>query len=52
MKIFSHQNDFWILQEENDPKHRSRLCTVWKAVIGANLIDNVWAWMKLTLLVN
>ena len=60
-KMFPHQNDFWILQEDNDPKHRSRLCTTWKAEHGINVLDwpsqspdanpieNVWAWMKLKL---
>lgn len=60
-KMFPRHNDSWILQEDNDPKHRSRVCTAWKAENGidvldwpsqspdANPIENVWAWMKLKL---
>lgn len=27
---FISKDEKWILQEDNDPKHRSRLCTDWK----------------------
>lgn len=55
---FIRKNDDWILQEDNDPKHRSKLCTEWKTRSGivtldwpsqspdANPIENVWAYIK------
>lgn len=55
---FGSDNSSWVLQEDNDPKHRSRLCTEWKRQNGittldwpsqspdANPIENVWAAMK------
>ena len=58
MKKFQSMSIFWILQEDNDPKHRSRLCTDWKQENGiitldwpsqspdANPIKNVWAYIK------
>lgn len=51
----SQQNDFWILKEDNYPKHQSRLCTTRKVEHGINILDwlsqstdtnqieNVWA---------
>ena len=48
----------WILQENNDPKHRSRLCTAWKTENAittldwpsqppdANLMENVRSVLK------
>lgn len=54
-------NESWILQEDNDSKHRSRACSEWKAQSGvltldwpsqspdANPIENVWALMKMQL---
>lgn len=57
-KLYGPNNHGWILQEDNDPKHRSRLCTSWKEQNGittldwpsqspdANPIENVWSLMK------
>ena len=53
---FVDKNEDWILQKDNDPKHRSKLCTEWKQQCGivtldwlsqspdANPIENVWAY--------
>ncbi|CAK9833697.1 Transposable element Tcb2 transposase [Anthophora retusa] len=58
---FGSDNSLWVLQEDNDPKHRSRACTEWKRENGirtldwpsqspdANPIENVWAAMKVKL---
>lgn len=29
-KLYGPGNNNWVLQEDNDPKHRSRLCSSWK----------------------
>ena len=53
-KMFGANNKDWTLQEDNDAKHRSHLCTSWKAKncittldlalqsLDANPIENVW----------
>lgn len=55
---FVDNDEEWTLQEDNDPKHRSKLCTEWKERSGivtldwpsqspdANPIENVWAYIK------
>lgn len=55
---FDGTRDQWELQEDNDPKHRSRPCTEWKARNGINVLDwppqspdanpieNVWSLIK------
>jgi len=56
---FGTKSPRWILQEDNDPKHRSRKCTEWKInnqvqvmpwptnSPDLNPIENVWALMKM-----
>ena len=36
---FIDKNEDWILQEDNDPKHRSKLCTEWKQQSGIVTLD-------------
>jgi hypothetical protein len=38
-KWFGSDNESWILQEDNDSKHRSRLCTIWKTENGIQHLD-------------
>ena len=53
--MFGADTAGWILQEDNDPKYRSRPCTAWKSENGittldwpsqspnANPIENAWS---------
>ena len=57
-EMFGANNKDWILQENNDPKHRSHLCTSWEAENSittldwpsqspdAKPIENVWSVVK------
>ena len=57
-KMFGANNKDWILQEDNDPKHRSHLSTSWKTENGNTILDwpsqspdpnpikNVWSVVK------
>lgn len=54
-KFFTRENSDWILLEDNDPKHKSRLCNDWKDGNGVDQmewppqspdckpIENVWS---------
>lgn len=54
-------SDNWILQEDNDPKHRSKIAKKWKAENGVrvlpwpsmspdqNPIENIWQIMKMNI---
>lgn len=57
-KFYGNANNKWLLYEDNDPKHKSRLCNQWKQENGipvmncppqspdCNPIENVWALIK------
>jgi len=36
---FTRKNENWLLQEDNDPKHRSRFCTTWKQENDVNVLN-------------
>ncbi len=56
---FASDRDSWILQEDNDPKHTSRMANQWREEKGVrkmawpaqepdqNPIENVWALLKI-----
>lgn len=60
-RLFGDENLDWILQEDNDPKHRSKLAKAWKArnditelpwpsmSPDQNPIENVWKVMKINI---
>ncbi|KAG6452269.1 hypothetical protein O3G_MSEX007545 [Manduca sexta] len=60
-KFFGSDTTTWVLQEDNDPKHRSKLCSEWKRQNNiitmawpamspdANPIENVWSYIKMQL---
>jgi len=60
-KFFGSDRISWVLQKDNDPKHRSKLCKAWKdennvttmewpaMFPDANSIENVWSYMKMKL---
>ncbi len=60
-KMYDKDKSKWFLQEDNDPKHKSRLSNSWKAENGIWVIDwppntldlnpiqNVWSILKLKL---
>ena len=60
-KQFGHDSTIWRLQEDNDPKHTSKLAVQWKTNNNVNVIDwpsmspdiapieNVWQLLKMKL---
>jgi len=60
-KFYGSDRISWVLQEDNDPKHRSKLCRAWKDENNVttmewpamspdvNPIESVWSYMKIKL---
>ena len=60
-KKFGHDSTLWMLQEDNDPKHISKLAAIWKTNNGVHgthgtsktsdlaPVENVWQFLEMNL---